>query len=503
MNKPFFEHDGYKADHASQYHSKTEEIYSSYINRNNKYGQYSDKVVFFGLQYYIKEWLIDSWNENFFNKPKQEVISEYKELLDNYLQTDFDVSRLSALHDLGYLPLKIKALQEGSFVNLGVPVLTIKNTKKEFFWLTNFIETSLSAYLWKPMTNATLSNAYKTILKRYSDLTCDNDFHLDFQAHDFSMRGMSGVKDACLSGASHLISFKGTDTIPAIKLIEKYYNGDIKNIGFSIPATEHSVSTTNILYNNKNNLGNNLLESEEFFIKHLITEVYPKGFVSIVSDSFDYWGLLTSLKNSSLKDIILNREGKVVIRPDSGDPVEVICGKENNPLLKSDPETAISENKGSMQVLWEAFGGTINSKGFKVLNEKIGLIFGDSITLERAETICKKLEKAGFASSNIVFGVGSYSMNYNTRDTFSGAIKATSCLIDGQRFDIYKSPKTDSSKKSPKGLLRVEKLEKDYILFDEQTEEQEELGLLETVFENGILVKDISFEEIRNNLKNS
>jgi nicotinamide phosphoribosyltransferase len=263
------------------------------------------------------------------------------------------------------------------------------------------------------------------------------------------------------SGAAHLLSFNGTDTIPAILYLKKHYDANF--VGGSVPATEHSVMCS----------GGKETESDTF--KRLINDIYPSGIVSIVSDTWDYWKVLTEYA-VALKDEIMQREGKVVFRPDSGDPIKIICGDDN--ANKGTPEY-----KGSIEVLWDVFGGTINDAGYKELDSHVGLIYGDSITLERANLILEGLKQKGFASSNVVFGIGSFTYQYNTRDTFGFAMKATYVESSEKGRAIFKDPKTDSGdKKSAKGLLRVNN---DLSLSDEQDWDGERSGVLRVVFENG------------------
>ncbi len=478
--------DFYKTGHAKQYPIGTTEVYSNFTARSSKLGKviqetFDNKIVFFGLQYFIKDFLINSWNNNFFNKPKEEVIAKYKRRMDFSLGKDsITTENIEKLHDLGYLPFKIKALPEGTRVPIGVPVLTIVNTHKDFYWLTNFIETVISSYLWKPITSATTAFEYKKLLTRYAKKTGAPIDFVSFQAHDFSFRGMSGLQDAMISGAAHLTSFWGTDTVPAIDLLEEYYEANVENeiIGCSVPATEHSVMCMG------------MKEGELETFRRLICDLYPTGIVSIVSDTWDFWKVITEY-TVVLKEEILSRDGKVVIRPDSGDPVKIIAGDPDAP--KGTPE-----HKGAVECLWEIFGGTITNKGYKSLDQHIGLIYGDSITLERALAILEQLEKKGFASNNVVFGVGSYTYQYATRDNFGFAMKATSGVVNGVRRDIFKDPKTDSgTKKSAKGLLRVEMENNSLVLYDQQKEEQENLGELKVVFLDGKLIKTSSLSEIR------
>lgn len=482
--------DFYKTDHRRQYPDGTTEVYSNFTARSGHLSKmikenFDNKIVFFGLQYFIKDFLINAWNEHFFNKPRNKVVAAYKRRLDFSLGKDaIDVSHIIELHDLGYLPIKIKALPEGTRVPIGVPLLTITNTHRNFFWLTNYIETVISSYLWKPTTSATTAFEYKKLLKEYAFKTGSPEDFIKFQGHDFSFRGMSSIQDAAISGAGHLTSFCGTDTVPAIDLLEDYYDADAEKeiLGCSVPATEHSVMCMGMEH------------GELASFKRLITELYPKGIVSIVSDTWDFWRVVTEYI-VALKNEILGRDGKVVIRPDSGDPVKIIVGDPE--AVKGSPQY-----KGAIQCLWDVFGGSKTEQGYKMLDAHIGLIYGDSITLERAQAILKGLQEKGFASANVVFGIGSYTYQYVTRDNFGFAMKATSGVVNGQRRDIFKDPKTDSgAKKSAKGLLRVERIGDTLTLFDQQTQEQEKLGMLETVFVDGKLVKSVSLSEIRNRIE--
>jgi nicotinamide phosphoribosyltransferase len=289
---------------------------------------------------------------------------------------------------------------------------------------------------------------------------------------------MSTFEDAALSGAGHLLSFVGTDTIPAIDLLEEYYGANVETelVGCSVPATEHSCMC----------MGSKENELETF--RRLIEDIYPTGIVSIVSDTWDFWKVITEY-SVMLKDKILNRNGKTVYRPDSGDPVKIICGDQD-----ANPETPAF--KGAMQILWDIFGGTINDKGYKVLDSHVGLIYGDSITFERAKQILQGLVKQGFASTNIVFGIGSYTYQYVTRDTFGFAVKSTYGEIDGIGQDIFKDPITDNgTKKSAKGRLAV--INDNGLKLIDQLNEPLSNDLLEIVFENSKLIREHSLSEIR------
>ena len=336
------------------------------------------------------------------------------------------------------------------------------------------------------MTSASISRKYYQLGYRFAEMTCDNKDHLQFQFHDFSMRGMSSLESAQLSGLGHLMYFNGTDTIPAITYVDEYYKGQVaKNFHpTSIPASEHSVMCA--LLAKQEAAGGGRDETESY--RYLIKEVYPEGFVSIVSDTYDFWHNIEHVI-PSLKDEIMSRNGRVVIRPDSSDPVQVVCG-----IPGSEGSTA--EEKGLIQALWETFGGTINEKGYKVLDPHIGAIYGDSITLERAEQIFEGLAAKGFASSNIVFGIGSYSYQGNTRDSLGFAIKATSTIQGGQEYLLMKDPKTDSGKKSPRGRVKVVG---DTCIDGLTASSDFENGRLKTFFENGIAIT-MSIDDIRSNV---
>jgi nicotinamide phosphoribosyltransferase len=308
-----------------------------------------------------------------------------------------------------------------------------------------------------------------------------------FQGHDFSMRGMSSLESAKGSGAGHLLSFSGTDTIPAILYLEQYYNADIEKelVGTSIPASEHSVMCA---------YGRNEVDS----YRHLITEVYPKGFVSIVSDTWNLWDVLNKVI-ATLKPEIMARDGRVVIRPDSGNPADIVCGNQK--------ASDINEFKGVIEILWDIFGGTVNAKGYKQLDSHIGCIYGDAISLIRCNEICKRLEEKGFASTNMVYGIGSYTYQLNTRDTFGFALKSTFGVFGGVEKKLYKDPATDTDKvkKSQTGLVCVIKKHGKIEFVDglnrQERDELKDVDLLEDVFVDGVLLRDETLAGIRNRLR--
>jgi nicotinamide phosphoribosyltransferase len=551
---PLQQTDYYKVNHYNMYPKGTTKIYSNLTPRRSRI-EGVNSVVVFGIQYWILEYVIKQWNENFFGAAfrvnphsireegenifleaiKTRTIAKYKRMMDSTLGPGaISYEHIEQLWDLGYMPLHIKALPEGSLCPIGVPMLTITNTVDHAYWLVNYLETILSCSTWQAMTSATISYEYRKLGRAFAQKT--NPEALDFvnwQFHDFSMRGMSSLESACLSGAGHLLSSNGTDTIPAISFLEQYYGADVEKelVGSSVPATEHSVMCMGT-------------KDDELGTFKALLDKYPKGILSVVSDTWDLWKVANEYL-PALKDQILSRDGKLVIRPDSGDPVRILCGYDleteveerrgNTVKLKNGEFITIWERKGLIQLLWDTFGGTITSTGHKQLDSHIGAIYGDSITLDRARSIFERLERKGFASTNIVLGIGSFTFQYNTRDTFGFAVKATygevkeycptfqvchngnddcvdmcMCPVPVGR-ELFKDPVTDDgTKKSAKGLLQVIQTNNRHVeehgqiwLKDQCTQEEEKQGLLETVFLNGKLVKFQTLAEIKERLSNS
>jgi nicotinamide phosphoribosyltransferase len=533
---PLLNADSYKFNHINMYPKGVTEVYSNFTPRSVRHLNVpehykTNEIVWFGGQAVIQD-MVDQWNEYFFslsstsnyafsgkaediNSQLDVFIKDFSRIIAPFAGSDYSIDHLKALHALGYLPLEIKTLPEGSRVPVGVPVMTVRNTEPEFFWLTNFIESYLSAELWKMSTSATIADYYRKIGTFWYEKTGAAIPFLDFAFHDFSYRGMSGSMDAIKSGAGHLTSFKGTDTVPAIPYLEYHYSGQLTFIGASVPATEHSIQTA-------------FVENDLAYFNSIL-DAYPTGIVSIVADGYDYWSVLTNVL-PQLKDKIMNRQpcamgfAKTVIRPDSGDPVRIITGYSQEEIItdagkyyirivgserfmdSKGEELTQEEVKGSIQVLWELFGGTTNDKGFKTLDQHIGLIYGDSITLERAEEILKRLHDKGFSSDNVVFGVGSYTYQYNTRDTLGFAMKATNITQNGADIPLFKDPKTDNgTKKSAKGLLCVASLsiegkKPSYALIDNVSREVEDTGNLTVLFKDGGFYKHDTLVEIRERL---
>lgn len=478
--------DFYKISHRAMYPTGTEVVYSTWTPRTSRV-KGIDNVVAFGHQAFIKEYLVDLFQEHFFKRPKAEVIAEYSRLIKFTLgDQNPETKHLEDLWDLGYLPLSIKALPEGTIVPTRVPTMTIQNTDPRFFWLTNFIESLASCELWQASTSATLAVEYKRMMDNYATVTNPEALAFTiFQGHDFSMRGMSSLRSAILSGMGHLVGgYAGTDTIPAISAAEYYYNANVEKelVGTSVPATEHSIQCA---------YGNDME-----YLRRMLVDVHPTGIVSIVSDGYDFWEVLRTVVPSLKKEIMARKGGpvgdKVVIRPDSGDPVLIVCGD-------PDAQPGSLEYKGAVEVLWDIFGGTISSTGYRVLDSHIGLIYGDAITTKRADEIMSRLQAKGFASTNVVFGIGSYTYQYNTRDTFGYALKSTLCVINGEEKQIFKNPKTDDgTKKSQKGRVAVVKDGFGYTVMDGLSLQDTIKGdMLREVFRDGKLLIDENFSDIR------
>lgn len=484
---PLLLKDAYKIGHVAQYPRGTSLVYSNFTPRGSR-DPHADGVIAFGMQYLVKEYFINQLNENFFAQDRGAMVKAYKRRVDNMLGPGTNVDHIGELHELGYLPLKIKAVPEGTLVPFRVPVLTLWNTVPEFYWLTNAVETLLSNILWMPITSATTAFGYRRVFEKYAHLTGANRAFIPWQGHDFSMRGLPGIEAACLSGAAHLLSFTGTDTVPAIDFLETYYgaNSDVELVGGSVPATEHAVMCMG------------LKAGEWETIDHLLFEVYPNAPVlSVVCDTWDFWKVVTEYL-SSRRDRILARPGKFVLRPDSGDPVKIVCGD-------MDGRTR-HEQIGLTRMLAEIFGVTTNATGFMELDPHVGWIYGDSITRARQEEILERLYNHGFASTTPVLGIGSYTYQYVTRDTYGLAMKATYGEVDGVGRSIFKTPATDDgTKNSARGLLTV--YEDANLIMGPWLKEdiswaEEGQGILQTIFHDGMAENFQTLATIRGVVEN-
>lgn len=588
--------DGYKLTHPDMYADGTEVVCANLTPRGDKIYRrtctryYDGKLAVVGHQGAILE-IVENW-DSFFKMDKGIAIARYKLLCDNYFgYSVVTTDRLARLHDLGYLPLEIRTLDEGTKVNMGVPVLTIRNTVDHAFWLVNFLETVISNLTWKPSTAATIAQEYRAILTDFANRTGTPLSVVDIQAHSFADRGLSGPEDAARTGFGHATSFLGSDSLGGVMYAQEYYKAG-NFVSCSVPATEHAVSTSNILrieselanhvYSFKNDEQYDIyfqmrnaeedsrLIAEIMFMYELMLK-FPVGILSYVADSFDFYGLITR-GLPYLKDVIMRREsngvtpGRLVIRPDSGDPLTVLCGEKvtfvphttadiiaceddaedsindvgydvvqgmdgstefsflvessDGDVIRISGETCGSrsyggvymqgysaevteltpEERGAVSLLMDIFGYTVTDKGFKLLDDHIGLIYGDSITTQRCLSILERLESMQYASGNVMFGVGSFTYQCVTRDTFGFAVKATYTRVNGKAIPIFKDPKTDSGKKSAKGLLFVHGgLAGIPELQDDVTEAQfeSEENLLKVRFLNGSFYNMTSLEAIR------
>lgn len=488
---PLLATDGYKHSHRQVYPDGTTRILINWTNRSNHHMPESSHAVVFGLQAFVQRSLVEAWAP-FFAADEDEVVALFEQALLNYFGPNgIGSDHVRALHRLGYLPLRVCALPEGTLAPIGVATLTVENTVDEFFWLPNYIETALSASIWHPSTVATKALEYRDLMEEWADRTGADRASLDFAAHDFSMRGQTSIESAAASGAGHLLSFLGTDSMPTLDFVDRYYpalpGSDAGNgmVGASVPATEHSVMCVRGAEG----------ELETF---EQILEVYPTGIVSAVSDGFDLFKVVTETL-PALKDRIMGRDGKLVVRPDSGDPVDIVTGTVHGvDEAELTREGRTPEEKGVVELLDEEFGHTVNAAGYKVLDGHIGVIYGDSITLDRARRIYERLAAKGYASDNVVLGIGSYTYQYMTRDNLGSAVKATWALVDGEPVDIQKDPKTGSGKKSAKGRIALHRDETGEIRQeDEASSEAEAASLLQPVWVDGRFVVHQSFADVR------
>ena len=443
--------DSYKCSHAHQYPKGTEVVYSYFESRGGDFPE----VTFFGLQYFIQEYL-----EGIVVSPKR--IEEAADILPAHFGPGFEFPRerweyIYNEHG-GRLPVKIKAVREGTAVGTHNVMLTIENTDPKCWWLTNYLETLL-VQVWYPSTVASNSKACRDIIQHYLEKTGD-PAGIDFKLHDFGYRGSTSPESAGIGGCSHLVSFMGTDTLAATILARNHYSCNMA--GFSIPASEHSTITS---------WGR---ENEVDAFKNML-ELYPTGLVACVSDSFDIYKACSDLWGKELREQILNRDGTLVVRPDSGDPVTV--------LLKC------------LELLGKAFGYTTNAKGYKVLDPHVRIIQGDGIDRKAIEDILKAITNEGWSADNLAFGSGGSLLQRHHRDTCRFAFKCSWVQVNGEGRDVYKDPITSKGKKSKPGRLSLVKTDDGYITVPET--EAGDNDCLEEVFKNGYLKRSQTLDEIR------
>ncbi|AMD17328.1 nicotinate phosphoribosyltransferase [Methanobrevibacter sp. YE315] len=454
--------DSYKVTHHYFYPKGTEKIYS-YLE--SRVGAEFNKTIFYGLQYIIKKYL---------EGPvlSQEKIDEADELISAHIgEGIFNRKGWQYIldeHD-GYLPIEIKAVAEGTPVGVGNVLMTVENTDKKSFWLVNYLE-SLLLQVWYPSTVATLSAEVRKLANFYLEVTGSAKDNLDFMLHDFGYRGATSTESSMLSGSAHLLSFSGTDTIPALTIPENYYN-DSNLYGFSVQATEHSVMTS---------LGP---EGEIDQILNVIDKA-KNGILSMVIDSYNYRNFLTeagspdSRLNRAINDFLAIEGNKVVFRPDSGEPV--------------------STTIDCLNILEKGFGSYLTDKGYKVFDSNIGLLWGDGLNYQKIRDILFAMKSNGWAAQNIIFGMGGGLHTAVNRDTQRNAFKCSAQLRDGEWFDIFKNP-LDSSKKSKTGRF---KLVCENNSFRTVPIDSEGDDLLRTVFKNGELVVEDKFSDVKSRAQN-
>ena len=473
--------DTYKTVHNKMYPANLKKLYSYWVPRKSMLKTH-DKMVFFGMQAFIQEFLCDYFNKNFFDVEINKMLDEYEKYMNVQLAKGvYSLEPVIRLHRLGYLPLHIRAIPEGTEVSMGVPCIEITNTDEEFAWVVQWIECILQSELWKTCNHATIAKMYLDLAKKYYDETCNPNCDPRMAMSDFGMRGMSCINEAIRCSAAWLTCFNKTSTIPTLPWIDKFYNADVEhtNIGMGAVSTEHSVISSHFAQDG----------DERVFLKKMLTELYPNTSFSFLGDTYDYWNFVENVV-PDCKAEILKHNGKMLIRPDSGDQFECVTK--------------------TLQILWDKFGGTTNLKGYRELNPHIGIILGDGCTLFTVERIFEWMKEAKFAATNVVFGVGAFCFTamfdnekliVNTRDTFGVAMKSTAGIFGDKFTFIYKDPKTDTSKmkKSHKGIVWVQNdSDGNPFATDEHTEMLDDSeSALKTVFKDGVAMNKTTFAEIR------
>ena len=445
--------DSYKASHFLQYPAGAE-VVSSYIEARG--GQFKN-ALFFGLQAFIKETL---------SKPVTRADIDEAEAL--FAAHGVPFFRQGWEHIVeqhgGFLPIEIEALPEGSIIPNGNALVQVRNTDPQAYWLTSYLETALLRAVWYPTTVATLSWQVKQTLRQALETTCDNlAAELPFKLHDFGARGVSSHESAALGGMAHLVNFRGTDTVAALLAAKRYYGADMA--GFSIPAAEHSTITA---------WGR---DGEADAYANMLTQfAQPGKLLAVVSDSYDIYHAVSELWGKQLRAQVENSGATVVIRPDSGVPEDIV------------PEV--------LQRLYAEFGGRVNAKGYKVLNDCVRVIQGDGVDVDSIKVIVQRIQQAGFSTENVAFGMGGGLLQKVNRDTLSFAMKASAIRIHGDWHDVYKQPVTDSGKNSKRGRLAVIR-DAGAIKTIREDALSWESNLLRPVFRHGELLVDDGFDTVR------
>lgn len=483
--------DTYKTVHNMMYPEGLEYLVSYWVPRKSYFEKpENQKMVWFGLQAFIKEYLVDYFEKNFFSKSEEEIVESYRKVMDVQLDGFYKTEPIVELHRLGYLPLQINALPEGSKVNMGIPCIELTNTDRRFAWLVQWVECLLQVELWKICNDATIGNMYYNLAKYWYEKNAEAGLDPRGAFSNFDMRGDDCLEVSARTAAAWLLSSNKTSTIPALPYIDKYYaaHTEYNHIGVGAISTEHSVISCNT----------GIGVDEKALLKKFLTDTFKNKSFSFLGDTYDYWNVVNNIV-PACKEEILAHNGKLLIRPDSGDMVEITIG--------------------TIQKFWKVFGGTTNSKGYKVLDPHIGLIYGDGCTLRQLSKIWEELDKLGFAANNVVFGIGAFCFKgvfendrliVNTRDMYGCACKATYAVINSKEVQIYKDPKTDTNhlKKSHRGLVFVEKTEDGFKATDRfNIDEYYEYGkkhenAMRLVFMDGKMHNYERFSEIRKRLAN-
>ena len=456
--------DSYKVSHFKQYPNGTQTIYSYLESRG---GRWQD-TVFFGLQYLLKRYLVGEC-------VTQADIDYAEQRFERHFGNN-TFNRAGWMHILekhsGKLPVSIWAVPEGTPVPTGHPMIVIQNTDPACYWLTNYLETLL-VQTWYPSAVATQSREMKYLIQKYLERTGTPE-SIDFKLHDFGFRGVTCPEQAGLGGMAHLVNFKGTDTLAALECAKEYYGEDMA--GFSIPASEHSTITA---------WGQ---DNEHLAFKNML-EQHPTGIVACVSDSYNIFEACAEKWGAyPLRDMIFEREGTLVIRPDSGDAVQVL----------------VSGNQNVLDILWNRICATVNAKGYKVLDPHVRVIQGDGVNIEAIDSILYAMQSKGYSADNIAFGSGGALLQQLNRDTQKMAFKCSAVQIDGEWHDVWKDPITDHGKQSKRGRVQTFRSKEGGFLTLTENDTPAPTGWLlgmTEVFRDGKILKEYTFEEVRNNAK--
>lgn len=450
--------DSYKLTHYNQYPEGTEKVYSYFESRPGAEYPYT---VFFGLQYILQRYLEGPVvTRDKLAQADALARAHFGAELFNYDGWQYILEK----HN-GYLPVKIKAVPEGKKIPTNHVLMTVENTDPECYWLTNALESVLT-HVWYPSTVATLSNTTIKMIGEYVQMTGGDLAGLPFMLHDFGYRGATCDEAAAIGGAGHLLTSRGTDTLPAMELAMEYYGAKLDDLAFSVPATEHSVMTS-------------LGRDGEHEIVDQLFEKYPTGILSVVADSYDVYDFVQRL-GDTYKERILERDGKFVVRPDSGPPAETM-------LNLSDQ-------------IWNLFGGTVNDAGYRVFDPHIGLLWGDGIDPKGIWRILKTAKRAGYAAENYVFGMGGGLLQKVNRDTQRFAFKCSAQKRDGEWVDVQKVP-LDETKKSKAGRLALHFEPRIGTYATDRRNGDAYDDVMETVFENGEIKRIETFDQVRANVE--